>query len=478
MSASAPTTAMTTRFGRLDRGGLLLGLGLSQLVVLAFAVTIAVATIYTNGLTGLLVSAPLWAPMTCAATLSVRGRSLLEWIPLIAEWEVRRLVGGTTAITRLDRRPAPSRLELPGVAGRLTVLSTPTVGGALIHDRRAGTITAVLRVDGSGFMLDDGATQDHKVAGWGRVLAALCQQPSVIRIQALHRTLPGGGDPVRRWWTEHALSGSPWPARILADLVARSEAEADRHETLLAVALRVPRGSARVVTPAGLLAVERQLVTLRDAVASADVRVDDWVDEPALAWAIRSSYDPEGAARAHGPVEAKPVVPGPMGISEQWTHVRTDTAWHAVYWVAEWPRSEVHPSFLQPLVLGPGTRRTFALIAEPLPPGRALREIRQAKAEHAADSAQRARVGQIEDEATRAEVSELLRREQDLVAGHGDLRFTGLLTVTAPSSDELDAACAATESAAAQAMCELRRLVGQQALAHLAGAIPLARGVR
>ena len=95
----------------------------------------------------------------------------------------------------------------------------------------------------------------------------------------------------------------------------------------------------------------------------------------------------------------------------------------------------------------------------------------------AASAAQRLRIGQVEDEATRAEVEDLVRREQELVAGHGDMRFTGLVTVTAPTLDELEAACAATEAAAAQSLCEVRRLVGQQGLAHLAGAVPLARGV-
>ena len=52
----------------------------------------------------------------------------------------------------------------------------------------------------------------------------------------------------------------------------------------------------------------------------------------------------------------------------------------------------------------------------------------------------------------------------------------GLLTVSASSAGELDAACAATEAAAAQAMCEIRKLVGQQGQAFAAGALPLARG--
>ena len=137
----------------------------------------------------------------------------------------------------------------------------------------------------------------------------------------------------------------------------------------------------------------------------------------------------------------------------------------------------MHPAFLQPLLLSPEVTRTVSVIAEPIGAAQALREIRRAKVEHAADAGRRARIGQVEDEATRAEVADLARREAELVAGHGDLRFTGLLTVSAPSVEELEVGCTATEGAAAQALCEVRRLVGQQAHAHAAAALPLARGV-
>ena len=129
------------------------------------------------------------------------------------------------------------------------------------------------------------------------------------------------------------------------------------------------------------------------------------------------------------------------------------------------------------MLLGDTGTRVLSVIAEPLPTARALREIRKAKVEHAADAAQRQRIGQIEDEATRAEVADLQRREAELVAGHGDLRFTGLVTVSAGSEAQLEDRCVALETAAAQAMCEVRRLVGQQGVAFLAGALPLARGV-
>ena len=96
-----------------------------------------------------------------------------------------------------------------------------------------------------------------------------------------------------------------------------------------------------------------------------------------------------------------------------------------MYWIAEWPRSEVTASFLQPLILMPGVRRALSLTAEPLPATRALRDIRRAKVEHAADTAQRARLGQVDDEAAHAEADDVIRRERELADGHADLRFAG-----------------------------------------------------
>ena len=93
------------------------------------------------------------------------------------------------------------------------------------------------------------------------------------------------------------------------------------------------------------------------------------------------------------------------------------------------------------------------------------------------DAAQRARIGQIEDATQTAEYQDVLQQEADLTAGHGILRVSGLISVSAPSVDELEAAVAAIEQASIQASCETRRLVGQQAVAFTAAALPLCRTV-
>ena len=135
------------------------------------------------------------------------------------------------------------------------------------------------------------------------------------------------------------------------------------------------------------------------------------------------------------------------------------------------------PGFRSPIVFTNGVLRTVALHYLPVRADQAARDLRKKKTERISDAHQRRRIGQIEDASATAEYDDVLQQEADLTAGHGVLRTTGLVCVTAPTIDELDAAVAAIEKAAIQESCEVRRLVGQQAQAFIAAALPLCRNV-
>ena len=468
---SAP--AATVRFGRLERRGLLLGLSGPELAAVGAAAVIAVTAEYTAGLPGLLAAALLWGPLVLAGTASVRGRSVTGWIPIVGDWWLRRTIGTTRQLHSLrDHRAATGglRLELPGIRTPLPV-TTGSSGAALVSDRTTGTVTAVLAVRGRGVLLTEDAA--HATAAWARVLAGLTQSREIARVQVMHATAPAGECHVRRWWSDHATGAdAPLPARLVADLLADADTSTTRITTVLAVAFR--RGGAHND-------VQPKLDTFADTVAAAGLKVEGWVGPRRLCELMRRAYDPVTLmAAGHDPAAPQPDragVWGPMAVAESWATLHTDTAVHATYWIAEWPRAEVGIEFLQPLLLAPGAHRTVTLIAEPQPLRVAARDIRRARVDLVADSAHRARTGRIEDEAARAEADDVATRERDLVAGHGDLRFTGLVTVTAADEPALVEACRATEAAAARAMCELRPLAGQQAAAHTAAALPLARGI-
>jgi hypothetical protein len=164
-----------------------------------------------------------------------------------------------------------------------------------------------------------------------------------------------------------------------------------------------------------------------------------------------------------------------MATSVEWSRVRTDANWHATYWIAEWPRIDVGPDFLAPLLLGP-LRRSIGVVMEPVSPSRAVRAVEQARTADIADSELRRRGGFLST-ARRAREAELVaRRETELADGHGSYRFSGYVTVTAPSAPQLEAWCETTEHAAGQARLELRRLYGDQERALLC-TLPLCRGL-
>src|SRR5438067_10050707 len=151
----------------------------------------------------------------------------------------------------------------------------------------------------------------------------------------------------------------------------------------------------------------------------------------------------------------------PLAALFNWEQDRTDGSVHLTYWVAEWPRLDVGPSWLEPLLLHGAGVRTFSLHYEPVPPSRAQRRIDRDSTRLAADEEQRSRSGfRIGARHRRAQTA-VQEREAELVAGYAELTFAGFVTVTGPDLDSLLVACAGYEQAAAQAGLELRALDGQ-----------------
>jgi hypothetical protein len=97
------------------------------------------------------------------------------------------------------------------------------------------------------------------------------------------------------------------------------------------------------------------------------------------------------------------------------------------------------------------------------------------KTEAVADSAQKAKIGQLADLSDTQEYEDLLARERSIIAGHTDVTFSGYVTVTAPTRRALDGAVATIARAAGQSCCELRPIYGHQMEAFVTAALPLAR---
>lgn len=171
-----------------------------------------------------------------------------------------------------------------------------------------------------------------------------------------------------------------------------------------------------------------------------------------------------------------PAAAWPSVVEEEWGWLRADDAYHATFWVEEWPRIPVRPDFLSPLLLGSRATRTVSLTVEAVPPGKAARQVEAARTADLADEELRRRGGFLSS-ARRRQAEGVARREEELADGHADCRFSGYITVSAPDPDTLEDARGEVEQLAQQCRLQLTRLRGQQAEAFT-WTLPLGRGLR
>jgi len=166
---------------------------------------------------------------------------------------------------------------------------------------------------------------------------------------------------------------------------------------------------------------------------------------------------------------------GPMATRNEWTHVLVDSAFHACFAVVEWPRLEVPPNWMEPVLLHAGGTRTIAMHMEPVPPSQSQRRVDKDSVRLVVDAEQRSRAGFRVGALHRRAESDVAARESELVAGYCELEFCGLVTVTAADIDQLERSCAEWEQVAAHSGLQLRRLNGQHDAAF-ACTLPLGIG--
>lgn len=500
MAAASTDSAPPARyvFGPRETRGVLLGLRGPQLGLIVGGLTAFVAGVAAGGVVALLGVAAV-AAASALAVVPVAGRTAEQWAPVAAGFGVQRLTGQRRfrsgpwhpSDQHHDREIAAA-LGLPGALTGLRLLTAPVPGGravGVVKDPAAGTYTAVLAVRGSTFALLETADADRRVAAWGALLAGLARDGSAVtRLQWVERTLPDSGDALTRYWAQAGRGDRAAAARSYLQLIAAAGPVTQTHETYLALAID-GRRARRTVRQAGggdrgaLAVLLRELAALEERLGQASLEVVGWLPPRTLAGALRAAYEPGFAPALARRADVglgdgvTPAAAGPVAADNHWASYRTDDGWHATYWVSEWPRLGVGADFLAPLLLHTSCRRTVALVAEPVSPRRAARAVAAARTAELANQAMRDRVGQLTTARQQREADAVNDREHELVAGHAEFRFSGFVTVTAHSQDELEEACGQVEHAAHAALLEIRRLYGQQDQAF-AFTLPLARGLR
>ena len=492
----------TYRFAPLDHTGVLLGLGGVQVALLA-------AGILTSGLL-LDAGTPTLAALIPIALLSStafakwNGRPLHEWVPVLVRFATEKATGRhrwTAPIPLLTGTPDDNRRmpPLPPFLHGLTVIDGGAVawsstshhaGVGIVRDRRRGTVTASLPVRGREFSLLERADQDRLLHLWGDVLAAFCTERSAVsRVQVTDWAAPCGLGEHERFLNSHiGPRANSAAVDSYRELLSDAGPMSVGHEALVTVTVdqrRVKGGRSRSGSQDDIvnaLLEELRLASIR--LEAANLAVGPPLSPSATAEVLRLRLDPSCRSRFEARAATLAQLAGlvsrysaaPLVTSTGWDHVRTDASMHRTYWIAEWPRLEVGPNWLEPMLLQGSGVRTFSLHCEPVPPSYAQRRVDRDSIRLAADEQQRERAGFRINAHHRRSQSAVLDREAELVAGYAEFAFAGFVTISAPDLDALFLACAGYEQAAAQAGLELRALDGQHDRG-LVMALPVGRGL-
>lgn len=493
------------RFAPQDRTGWLLGLQATQCLVLAVGVLVA-GVLLNRG-------APIPAVFLPVVVAGIgafgrwNGEPVHERVPMLASWYTQRVTGTRQWFAAPPRRRHPRsstvvQPDLPPVlAGQDIIESTVAAWtrqgrdatAGMIRDRRERTLSAVLRVRGRSFSLCERIEQERLLQLWGDAIASFCAKRGPIgRIRWIEWAAPAALDEQIAHLAEHRPVDDPaGPVVAYRELLDQARQIVTRHEVLIVVTAedrRLRHRRHRTNSNDGGLTAEETLMEelrlLATRLDAAGLIVDAPLTATEIASAWRARLDPycsDRAARGRRSLAAHAGLvsiasAGPLLVDNDRDHVRVDGAVHAAYVVAEWPRLDVPPAWMEPLLLHAGGIRTVAVHYEPVAPSRSQRAIDRDTVKLASDEEQRSRSGfRIGARHRRAE-SDVLQREAEIVAGHGEFEYIGFVLVTARDIDELDRSCAEYEQAAAQAGMELRRLDARHDLG-LACALPMGRGV-
>ncbi|MPZ28462.1 MAG: hypothetical protein GEV12_19145 [Micromonosporaceae bacterium] len=492
------TAARRYRLHPPDDLGVLFGLTVAQVAVLALAMVAGVlAMAYGSATAGVAVLA-----VGAAAGLGrLNGQPLLASAPLAVRWLRRRVAGGQRWFAPIPLWTADDgRLSLPPVLSGQRLLAVDAAAGqgvagpgqvGVVHDGRGDVWAATVRVSGRRFALLEPEEQDRLAQWWGTALSAFCaERTPVVSIRWSLWSAPSGMRQQETYLAEHLAAEPAAQAReAYEQLLAAAGPLSTTHEVLVTLSVaggrvrasREQRGDRRRAAVETLLG---ELLLFSRRLEAAGLVVSAPLSPGELARAVRVRFDPacaavlDGQGRSLG--DRAGVVSwrnaGPLAAESAWTHWRVDGSVHRSFFVARWPLLEVPVDWLGQLLLHTRAVRTVTVGYEPVGRAASQRRVIREAAKLAGDADHRASKGFRVGARHRRAATAVGEREEELVAGFGELGYAGLVTVTAGDLEELRRGCEEAVQTAASCGVELRPLDGRHDQAA-AAALPLARGL-
>ncbi|MEH0930930.1 SCO6880 family protein [Micromonospora sp. CPCC 205558] len=428
--------------------------------------------------------------------LRLRGRRVTEWTPIVVGALVQRAArqdryrGGAFAAS-----PGAEHLHLPGPAAGYRWVPALAADGltevGLLHHRREGTVTAALICAGSNLVLADTSVQQQRLASWADVLNLLGTEyadSGLVRWSLTARAVPDTGNRAQRYLVQRAVDTSSPAYESLAELTAAAAPSTQRHEVYLAVVFDLKRLSAEIADAGGTDAaiatvILDKLAGIDTSVRESGVETGGWLTPRAYAAVLRTQFDPQDQPhvdmRAGTQAGVAPHMGGPVAAENiGWSSYRHDSGVSQTLWVYEMPRQPVAMTWITALYTRTVGRRAVTVVAEPVPAQLAQLATRRDKVARAGDEVTKRKMRLVrtarEDEEARS--VEQIDREQ--AAGHVRYRYSVLVTVTADSEEQLRHDVRAIKRVLGRAGCQAVVLYGEQDQGFVAGALPLARGLK
>lgn len=519
-------------FARNENRGVLLGLSLLQLVVVAVTLVVSVVLFASTQGRAWFVAIPLLVIGSTLGLVKVQKRSILDWARIaLTRRRVRSRGKGVhlsgfqgTEVDRLDElftRPEdhlddgaaigegptwrcringrgkvtlgkPALLNLPGDLKRLRLFEHVD-GSAFVWDpdRRVGFIAALVETT-TAFSLESADEKRGRIEAFTDTLTAISRIRGVHSAQFTDQTSMVSGDQILDYYertkTYKQNTGRRAGAEVNPFYDAAYQERLSRtdglsiHEGWLCVAVDATllKGIARE-QGGGLVGIISAVAGIRMSIENAllgtGTTIGSWMNGRDLAARIRTAFDPasgvEVFSRVGASAGAAPAAAGPMVVDPRWTSMITDSAVHRTWMISEWPRRVTRAGFLEGLVFSGNVRHTVTLAVKPVSVGKAMREVEGVLSDLQVAERMNEKADRRTTLRTRKTGEDQMLQEEALEAGAAPMRILGLVTVSAQKESELEAAVAEVMGAAAASSCEFRVLAGQQEAGFVASALPL-----
>jgi len=494
----AAKTGRSYRLAAPDRTGAILGLSHRAVGVLSAGLVVGVLA-FSAG------SPPLGIGVAGFCVALVVGRAdggpLIETLPTRIGWWWQRSTGRTQWNAALplpvkgDSPPWPPPLDgqhllAVGPDGH-GIVGVGEIG--VVWDQPLGIVAVTVSVAGRHFGLVDPAEQDAALARWGEAIAGFARERTpVSQVAWSEWAAPAGISEHLAFLDAHCHDPDSTPARVYRHMVAGAGPTATRHQVAVTVSVQIGKppknrqgrrgtGSARA---AAVVALAGEVRLFSDRLAAGGLAVSAPWDVATVCAAVRSRLDPSALAgmdRRSSSLAAaagiiRPTDSGPMATRSAWECWRADGSFHRSFYVVDWPRLAMPAGWMGPLLGWAGTVRSFSVVMEPVAPRQSAQAVRRAATKLDSDHQHRTSQGFRIGAGLRRAQEAVAEREEELISGYRELTYAGIITLTAPTLDDLDRHSDDITQVAGSAGIELRALHGRHDQAFVVS-LPVGRGL-